>query len=378
MGSDATSRVARETSVSRLSRASSLRSEGDLKERVLPMLLRSKFLPLFTILLAIPSPAFRGLLFAQDDASWKDRFLKEAPSEWEKYRARAKRFQGVIERTTVRLTPEKEVMNKDRCEIKQKDGCALFLVQALVSEKQPDEKGLGLCINNQYGFEIRRRTPNTQWVAVNLDVDLSDGMKFNLASPPTEAVVYWTDCPVDFNLIPYFSWSGIKDPKFTVQQVTPISRSGRQGVKVEFAYRSPREKPNMPSVKKGYVLYDPQRFWIILEYNAQIEWESTNVKASTTVAYEYEETADGFPIAKRIIRRFTPVKGVDRENHYEFNLKEADVPESDFTLTAFGLPEPSGIKRGRPFPWYLALAGIGTACLGVFFFLRSRAKRARG
>jgi hypothetical protein len=54
-----------------------------------------------------------------------------------------------------------------------------------------------------------------------------------------------------------------------------------------------------------------------------------------------------------------------------------DPPESDFTLSAFGLPEPPGIEWNKPFPWYLVFAGIGTACLGVFFFLRSRSKRVK-
>ncbi len=341
------------------------------------MPVRTHDFPLFLVLITVFGIDVHSSLLAQDDASWKDRLLKEAPPAWEKYRARAKRLQGTIERTTIRLSPKKEVMDKDRCEVKQTEGCAMFLVQGLGSGKPPDEKGLVMCINRRYGFEIRRKTSTSPWAVVNLDVDLKDGMNFTLGSPPNEAVVYWSTCPVDFNLIYNFSWGGINDPKFTVHRVTPVPRGDIKTVKVEFDYRSPSDKPVIPSLK-GWVLYDPQRFWVIHEYNTQVEWETTNVKAAATVVYEYEEAADGFPLPKRVTQRFTPVNGVDREHHYEFNLKEADVSESDFTLSAFGLPEPPEIESTKPMPWYLVLAGIGMVCLGVFFFLRSRAKRAGG
>ncbi len=54
-----------------------------------------------------------------------------------------------------------------------------------------------------------------------------------------------------------------------------------------------------------------------------------------------------------------------------------DLPESDFTLSAFGFPEPPGVEWNKPFPWYLVVASVGTVCLGVFFFLRARGRRLR-
>jgi len=56
----------------------------------------------------------------------------------------------------------------------------------------------------------------------------------------------------------------------------------------------------------------------------------------------------------------------------EFNLKEADVPERDFTLSAFGLSEPGGVQR--PTRWYLwaAILGIGCLIVAALFFWRTR------
>jgi hypothetical protein len=339
------------------------------------MLCRINPLIRFAILIAVLSIDGQSVLFAQQDASGKERFLAEAPPAWEKYRMRAKRFQGSIERIHTRLAPKREVMDRDRCEIKQRDSCALFLAENLGNGSPPDNSGLVMATNGLYGFELRRLNPTTSWLVANLDVDLSDGMTYRLGSPPSEGVVYWSTCPITFELIPYFSGVTIQDPEFVLKQLLPTHRKNEQLMMVEFDYRSPSDKPKIPSVK-GWVLYDPQRFWVIQEYNAHVEWTSSKVEASTRVVYEYKEAADGFPIPKRVTRRFTPVKGVDRESRFEFNLEEADVPESDFTLSAFGLPEPSGVRWPRP--WYLWFAMLGIICLSLAALVRWWTRRGIG
>jgi hypothetical protein len=60
----------------------------------------------------------------------------------------------------------------------------------------------------------------------------------------------------------------------------------------------------------------------------------------------------------------------------DMTVSTREVPESDFTLSAFGFPEPPGVEWKRPFPYYLVAAGVGTVCLGAFFFFRVRARRA--
>ena len=338
------------------------------------MFSRIVFLVPFVVLLSIPEIDNHGFSIAQDGISGRERFLAEAPLAWEKYGTRARRFQGSIERITIQLAPKKEVMKRDRCELKQRDGCSLFLVQGLVDGSPPNTEGLVMGINDRYGFELRRQTPTAPWTVVQIDGDLSNGMKFGLGSPPDEAVIYWSTCPTTLALIPYFSWGGIKDPNFTLNKVTSVTRNERQAVKVEFAYRSPADKPRIPSLN-GWVLYDPQRFWVIHEYNVQVEWTSSGVKASTVATYEYEVTADGLPIPKQVIQRFTPVGGVDRESRFEFDLKESNVPENDFTLSAFGLPEPTSIHR--PIPWYLWAALAGGICLSLAVLFRWLARRTK-
>jgi hypothetical protein len=341
------------------------------------MRFRFGFLLAFAILLAVAGIGGQGRSSAQDDPSWKERFPAEAPPAWEKYRKRAKRLQGSIERSIVRLAPEHKVVYRDHFEMKQRDGCALYLAQDLGDGDPPSEVGHVLSINHNYGFELRRQTRAAPWVATNVATDLRNGMRFGSGSHPSDGVPYWANCPTTLAMIPKGEAIDIKDPGFALGRVTRVTRNYGQAVKVEFSYRN-ADKPQIPSSIDGWVLYDPQHFWVVRECEAQYEW--TSVKGSTasaTVAYEYEETADGFPIPKRINKRVkNAAKGDESEFRYEFGLKEADVPESDFTLSAFGLPEPGGVRR--PIPWYLWAALLGVVCLSAAALLQWRARRRAG
>jgi len=336
------------------------------------MRFRIDFLAGFAILLAGPGINGQGHSSAQDDASWTERFLAQAPPAWEKYRTRAKRLQGSVERTTVRLAPDRKVMDRSHFEIKQRDGCALWFAQDLGEGDPPSEVGTVCGINGNYGFELRRQTPAAPWVVRHLVTDLREGMKFDLGTHPSEAVPFWTTCATTFAMITKGYGIDIKDPGFILKRVTPVPRNDGQAVKVEFNYRN-ADKHGIPSLE-GWVLYDPQRFWVIREYDLELEWPSVEgSKVSAAVAYEYEEAPDGFPIPKRInVRYKSPAKGSDIESQREFNLKEADVPEGEFTLSAYGLSEPGGVQRPTRWYFWVGLAGLGCLVLGAVFALRKQ------
>jgi hypothetical protein len=100
------------------------------------------------------------------------------------------------------------------------------------------------------------------------------------------------------------------------------------------------------------------------------------LRASRVVTNEYQETRDGFPIHKRLVLVSrvvrSPEKSDDYEKTYEFDFREGDVPESDFTLAAFGLPEPLGMaipKKSRWYLWFIA-GGVGCLLVGFFFWRR--------
>jgi hypothetical protein len=269
------------------------------------------------------------------------------------------------------LVPNKRVTLQRRLEIKQRDGCAFFLRQTLKEDTDKDRTGSLRVVNPRYGFELRRATPSGAWVISNVTPDLSAGVPF---SPPGEDVEIWSTCPINFALV-YTTLRVIPTASgFSLKRITPEVRDGREWAKVEFEYRS-QGNPKVPSIT-GWVLYDPDHYWVIRAFDLQLSWAGVEGGSGTmAAAYDYQDAGDGFPILKRIVRRFNlPEKAYGTDDTYEFDLREADVPESDFTLSAFGFPEP--ISAQRPTRWYLWATLAGGICLGLAALLRWRARRA--
>jgi hypothetical protein len=99
-------------------------------------------------------------------------------------------------------------------------------------------------------------------------------------------------------------------------------------------------------------------------------------KGTLTGIYEYRHGEDGLPILKRTVSKSrVPSEQVETESINEFDLREADVPEDDFALSAFDFPEPPGLARRRvPGALVAAVAGLVVLALGVV--VRRLARRA--
>lgn len=180
--------------------------------------------------------------------------------------------------------------------------------------------------------------------------------------------------PVTFYLILPELCDMTKDPGFTVKQVAPLSRDGRELVKVEFSFRAPKDKKRTPSVQ-GWAVYDPSRFWVIREFEGQMVWNPAPVRGNATISatIDYEETPDGIPILKQITRRIKHLKDSEPVSHrFDFDLREDNVRASEFTLAAFGLPEPPA--RSWSLPLFLGTSGVGVVCLVLSILLRLRAR----
>jgi hypothetical protein len=121
---------------------------------------------------------------------------------------------------------------------------------------------------------------------------------------------------------------------------------------------------------------------VIGAFDLQLSFPAYRELPSVTKSgsYEYRDAGDGFPILQRIVCKYNnPAKSYERDDTYEFDLREADVPEDDFTLSAFGFKEPVGVKppeRPRTWLWLLATAA-GLAVLAVLFAVLKR-RAARG
>jgi hypothetical protein len=127
----------------------------------------------------------------------------------------------------------------------------------------------------------------------------------------------------------------------------------------------------------GSMVLDPDHYWVLLEDNARCEWEDKSLGGVMSVVSvaEYNYADDGLPILRRLVRRQnTPAPGKEVEATFVFELREAQLPESEFTLSAFGLPEIADAPQRSS--WYFWAGAAGLTCVVLAALLWRRAARS--
>ncbi|MBI2807237.1 MAG: hypothetical protein HYX68_19820 [Planctomycetes bacterium] len=132
-------------------------------------------------------------------------------------------------------------------------------------------------------------------------------------------------------------------------------KADKSGDLVVFEYNQPTTKQSLV-VGKGTMTFDRKLHMALVAVNAISRFGPDPKETSTKVVYEYSGTLKGdlAKLIKRTVQRSTPnVKmpsGVTLSYSVdEYDLKyDENVPDSEFTLTAFGIPEPKGIIWDQP------------------------------
>jgi hypothetical protein len=180
-------------------------------------------------------------------------------------------------------------------------------------------------------------------------------------------------------------------PGFKVVSVTQVEKNGTVLARVEIDFRPEREDElRYPWLRKGWLLFDPQKYWLLVEYEGAAEREGG--VGTTHGSYDYDTGPGGLPILKQKVVTYkgneVDGKPVDLVYDFQFNLTEADVPESEFELSAFRIVEPvkpevalaefeAGLvkpKKGLPtYVWVLIGAGVcGAVAIGFCYRARRR------
>ena len=316
------------------------------------------------ILFIVLSFCGRMLCLAQERVSLQDRFLSEAPKKWTEYRARTARFQGSIIHTQTDMLKVKQVVRHVKYELKQKLDSAWLLLDQRLDPKE--QIGIVEVVNPRYAFKLRRASPAAPWAVVHVDLDLADGITG--LYHPRDAVDYGAGRGLYFFSGRYCLPSLIQDPRFTLKNVSLTAGKDTDCVKVEFDVT--QEEPGRDVIRSGWIALDPAQYWIVRAYELQAKF--FNGTGVITGSYEYDRGESNTPLLRLHVRRqkgtFNTGEALDHEYRYECQFVERDVPESEFTLSAFGIPEPPGMTQ--PTRWYLWAGVAAFVCLGLAVLLR--------
>lgn len=310
------------------------------------------------------------------------RFLNEAPASWQKYRSLMTGYQAVGHSETVDVSTG--VATKDTPKsIRIKNGCVLY-VDPDPRLASGEQRAIGR--NKNYAFVLRRAAEKAQWEIQDLALKRNDSAKSgveqmcDLIGKGASGITELDSVPLD---------ELVKEPAFKLIDVRPVQSDGRELMEVhyEFNYDFTNAPPDRSNVfaRKGWVRLDPAKFWLI--HAAEYSWmRSANDELATSkiLSVEYTEFRPGVPVETRRIRetRFRPdgpkaekVGLVAGEVRLIFEAQfeaDNDPSERDFTLSAFGLPEP--VRPGIRWVWVRALI-LGALLLAVPAWRRRQSQK---
>ena len=294
-------------------------------------------------------------LGVSQEADWEKRFREEAPKAWRNYLQRVRSFQyrgHVIARST-------EV----KTEFKQRGQSALRLREQWA--RQGDGKSVYdarlLAVNERYGFELVRSTPEGRWALARM---MSEQEFAELTSDPRKHIeeaiqCLWIPC-----------WAGIRDdvfhPNFTWKSVTVHATGQECLVRLDFKHQHPQGV-----VKEGFLIFDPENFWLLRVGEVHILAGGESGRPNS-VRFEhlYTKTAEGVPLLRQQRAGQTVAT-------YEF-WEQPQPNEAEFRLSYYGFPEPEELRGHKPTPWwlYILLAGLALVMLSFAIYAWRRHRRA--
>jgi hypothetical protein len=305
--------------------------------------------------------------------------------KWKAYERFARSIQGMARITTVFSGSDGAKEDILRIVLKQNQNCASCCIR---KEQENPTESISFA-NPQYAAELRRK-----------GADLADVVLERFSDTPQRPpnggeTVFEKTLPIisqHFYVANRMPLSQIlADTHFKIRKMSKRFENDRELVRID--YQAVRDPSGMRFVYSGWVDLDPSRCWCIVRAKGSREVTRKNGKSAgdsfTEVEHEMIDHPSGFPLVKTSTARVTQhiYEGKERKEKtknsrvridYEWEVND-HVPDSEFTLTAYGLPEPGSdpVKKSSPlYVWIILAAGISFGLGAGFRFLARRRARS--
>jgi hypothetical protein len=317
-----------------------------------------------------------------NDNDLSHRLIREAPSGWQRLESTVNHVEGSAVHSTADAVPSgfAPFQVKTRWRFKSQVDFLVF-EERRFNRPKGDTQRAGAC-NSKYCFLLTRQSDSQPWVETGVIVD--DPQTTKQVTPRDLAnmsgfVRYWT---ASYALGGKSLSSLVREPEFRLKGVTPVQDDGKDCLAMDFEYHS-KENPETRDPKKrtltlglesGRIVLDPARLWAITSFDIRFTY-GLRLKARN----RFRQGPDEIPVIQTYSEEGLPPSGPAFKVLVEFeDVVFRDSNESEFTLSAFGLPEPPGVEWKRPTRWWLWLACFGILALTLgtmFIWLKGRAAR---
>jgi len=287
-------------------------------------------------------------------------FLREAPPKWLDYEKKAKDLQGLA---TVRVQRgDTSATSFSSVELRHNNDCSLLFGRTGIGES-PDAV---FAFNTKYSFALKGSEAAKSWKITKLEMD-----KERL-EPVVATELQAARDVIAIMVMPHHRklTELIARRSFRVTNATYIDHPPDQLVEIEFTNdHPPHEKPFCP-IQGGTLRLDPQSYWVARSGDLRLRYPSFDMRVHFVSTSRSGEKALPVPVKYEEWREIVGQPPSKRQYWLrEFDLKQLSTlpPENEFTLTAFGLPEPPGVTWKKPTPWWLwtSLGGIAMLVLGA-------------
>jgi hypothetical protein len=289
--------------------------------------------------------------WAQIDKGLADRLRTEGISGWVRLEAATRNIECIYK--------EEHVVPNQKpgfatCELKYKDGP--FIIKR--TKVGDDVYGR----NDRYGFEIARSKQTDPWVIHAIDREPGGASALGDESYGSFLREPWCVFAVPMRAI-------VEDPTFTIKRIDSVGRNGQALVEMEFAIQSSNQGvADLSILIGGTVAFSPKQSWAIQEYQVRFlrRQSHQNTGKSVVVKIRYTDADSEVPKLKTVdyslVGSGTPYASWKIE-FLKFGV--CDAPASDFTLTAYGLPEPGEISGRRNYGLWLTSVALVCAILAL-------------
>lgn len=330
------------------------------------------------------------IVWAQIDEELSRAFATEAPKAWIALKGDHSQVDAAGELVGVIVTGSADSGKHERTtrsfEFLENADCLRFVaskargdVRLPVPEERRDWEKTAWGINRRYSFFLSYRGSSSQWVMESLLHDPSPEHAQNEALRRRLATDWG-----HYAWSPWQAWGlafadVVRHPNFTLKGIQRVSANGKNYVVVEFGHNlsvdeDERRKAgaHLWILRGGKLTFWPDEHWALVESKLEIE-EGVPFTERTIIEYG-EKLGDARVL--RSVSRASVFSGGSFEGKLTFTRYVfRDVPESEFTLSAFGLPD---IDRPGESSWgrYLGAAIVVLLLLiTVWLFVRLRRRK---
>ncbi len=132
------------------------------------------------------------------------------------------------------------------------------------------------------------------------------------------------------------------------------------------------------NILSGFLEFDPANSYRVASYEFRVQVRAISMTDRGAIEYE---NAKEIPTVKKVVVDSLGVVNGGRAPYNDRQVSEysiqynVNVPDEEFRLSHYGLPEPNGVVWPRPTPWYLWIIGAGVVCLIASAYLWKRVAR---